>query len=349
LRACLRHKTGLSKFRAERKGFSSIVGAIFMVIIVWILASGYFIYTLSQNTVYNDAIREKNLLESNALSENVQATNTTYVVNANDKVNVSTSITNIGSLSVQFITLWAYASNDTPYTGYNSAQLSNVNVQGGANLRLSVNVTVGGLRPTNAYNFASWLITGRGNVVPVEIAPPPEPEPEHLPISATGFFSLDWFYLKYTAKIHLTPSDAAVISKQNEYVAFYINVTNNGDEAMTIKSTSLIMLLIEWQEPLFYIVRNVSYSGTPTITKYDDATPIIIGSHQSQILTFAAKSTAQPTTWAWGDHNHVPVGIDSGSTPEGAIVMTALVYTMQSQPTKTYAQSLSFRALVLGP
>jgi hypothetical protein len=317
-----------------------------MVLIVWILASGYFMYTLSQNTVYNEAIREKNLLESNALSENVQATNTTYVVNGNDKVNVSTSITNAGPLSAQFITLWAYASNLT-YTGYNSTQLlPNVNVQGGATIPLSVNVTIQGLRQGSAYNFASWLITGRGNVVPVEIAPPPESE--HLPISATGFFSLDWFYLKYTARYHSTPSDAAVISKSYRYVAFYINVTNNGDEAMVIKSTSLIMLLIEWQEPLFYIVRDLSYSGTPTITtKYDDATPIIIASHQSQILTFAAKSTAQPTTWAWG--SSLPVGIDSGSTPEGAIVMTALVYTMQSQPTKTYAQSLSFRGLVLGP
>jgi hypothetical protein len=314
-----------------------------MVIIVWILVSGYFIYTLSQNTVYNDAIREKNLLESNALSENVQVANTTYVVNGNDKVNVSTSITNIGSLSVQFTTLWAYASNAT-YTGYNFTQLSNVNVQGGAIIPLSVNVTIQGLRQGSAYSFASWLITGRGNVVPVEIAPPPESE--HLPISATGFFSLDWFYLKYTARYYLTPSDAAVISKSYRYVALYINVTNNGDEAMTIKSTSLIMLLIEWQEPLFYIVRNVSYSGTPTITAYNDGNPIIINSHQSYILTFAAEFAAVGT-WAWG--SSLPQGINSGADPEGAIVMTALVYTMQSQPTKIYAQSLSFRGLVLGP
>ena len=345
MRTRLWHRTRRNRLAAGRKGFSSIVGAIFMVLIVWILASSYFIYTLSQNTVYNDAIREKNLLESNVLSENVQVANTTYVVNGNDKVNVSTSITNIGSLSVQFTTLWAYASNAT-YTGYNFTQLSNVNVQGGAIIPLSVNMTIQGLRQGSAYSFASWLITGRGNVVPVEIAPPPEPEPEHLPISTTGFFSLDWFYLKYTARYNPTPSDATVISKSYRYVAFYINVTNNGDEAMMIKSTSLIMLLIEWQEPLFYIVRGLSYSGTPTITAYDDGNPIIIDSHQSYILTFAAKSAAVGT-WAWG--GSLPVGISSGSTPEGGIVMTALVYTMQSQPTKTYAQSLSFRALVLGP
>jgi len=134
-----------------------------------ILASTYFIWTLSQNTVYNDAIREKNQLESDVLSENVQVTNTTYVVNGNDNINVSTNINNIGSLSVQFTTLWAYASNAT-YANYHITNLSNVNVQGGANLFLSVNVTVGGLCPGSAYSFASWLITGRGNVVPLQKA-----------------------------------------------------------------------------------------------------------------------------------------------------------------------------------
>jgi hypothetical protein len=103
------------------------------------------------------------------------------------------------------------------------------------------------------------------------------------------------------------------------------------------------MLLIEWQEPLFYIVTSLNYSRSPpTITAYNDAYPITIDPHQSHILTFAAEFAAVGT-WAWG----YSWGI-SGNTPEGAIVMTALVYTMESQPTKIYAQALSFRALVLG-
>lgn len=169
MRTRLWHKTRLSRFRAERKGFSSIIGAIFMVIIVWILASGYFMYTLSENTVYNDAIRQKNMLESNALSESLQVINTTYVVSAANKVNVSASVTNMGSLSVQFGTLWAYASNST-YTGYGYSQLSNVNVYGGSTLSFSSNVTVQGLSGTSAYSFSSWLITARGNVVPLQKA-----------------------------------------------------------------------------------------------------------------------------------------------------------------------------------
>jgi hypothetical protein len=294
--------------------------------------------------MYNQVVKDINQKNADKFNENIVASNANYSVPSPNKVKVDAKVTNAGSVSSQIINLWVI---DSTIQRYNNTIVS-LNLNPGDFLYLigskGINVTIVGA--SSADSFVAWFITGRGNVVPVETAPPPEPEPEHLPIGATGFFSLDWFYLKYTARYHTTPSDAGVISKSYRYVAFYINVTNNGDEAMTIKSTCLVMLLIEWQEPLFYIVRSLSYSGTPTITAYNDGNPITIGSHQSQILTFAAKSTAV-TTWAWG--SSLPVGIESGSTPEGGVVMTALVYTMQSQPTKTYAQSLSFRALVLGP
>jgi len=151
----------------DSKGFSSVIGTVFMVLVTMFLSTSVFLWTLSQNTLYNEAIREKNQLESAVLSENVQVTNTTYVVNRNDNVIVSTAITNPSSLSVQFTTLWVHASNTT-YTGYNFTQLSNVNIQGGAYLRLSFNMIVSGLRLGGAYSFASWLITGRGNVVPLQ-------------------------------------------------------------------------------------------------------------------------------------------------------------------------------------
>ena len=155
------------KLTANSKGFSSVIGTTFMVLVMMFLSTSVFMWTLSQNTLYNEAIREKNQLESDVLSENVQVTNTTYVVTGNDRVQILAAITNPSSLSVQFTTLWVYASNAT-YTGYNFTKLSNVNVQGGAYLSRSFDMIVGGLRSTGAYSFASWLITGRGNVVPLQ-------------------------------------------------------------------------------------------------------------------------------------------------------------------------------------
>jgi hypothetical protein len=205
-----------------------------MVLIVWILASSYFIWTLSENTRYNDAIREKNQLESNVLSENVQITNTTYFVNGNDNVQISTAITNPSSLSVQFTTLWVYASNATPYTGYNFTQLSNVNVKGGANLTLNFNMIVGGLRSTGAYSFASWLITGRGNVVPLQkstssniVTSQTTQGIGSLMMSFTNFFyykvilNQGSYYLDFSSQ-----ASGYLVNKNDAPIAFMVTLTN---------------------------------------------------------------------------------------------------------------------------
>lgn len=111
------------------------------------------------------------------------------------------------------------------------------------------------------------------------------------------------------------------------------------------------MLLIDWQEPLFYIVEGVRY-GPTSIIQYDGYDPITVGPHESVGMTFAAGYPGG-TSWEWGNsrwpysQGGLPIGIWEGDTPEGAIVMTALVFTMESEPDKIYAQSLPFQALVL--
>lgn len=285
MRTHLWRKTGLGKFRAERKGFSSIVGAIFMVIIVWILATGYFMYTLSENTVYNEAIREKNLLELNALSESVQVTNTTYVFPDYYQVNISASVTNIGSLSVQFKTLWAYASSAN-YTGYNFTQLSNVNVRGGATLSLSRNVTISALSPGISYSFASWLITGRGNVVPLQKAILPY---TNIVSSNTtqGIGSLmmdfqNFTYYNVTGSGQLTPfpngASGYSVSAGGQNIAFRVVLTNIDQQQRTINlSSNSVFFSIFPITPLqvrgsYWYIVNVNATGFISSTY----TPVIL-------------------------------------------------------------------------
>ena len=45
----------------NKRGMSSVVGAMFMILIIGVIASGYFMFTLAQNTTYNDAMRSNNL------------------------------------------------------------------------------------------------------------------------------------------------------------------------------------------------------------------------------------------------------------------------------------------------
>ena len=153
-----------SKFRINKRGFSSIVGAIFMVLIVMSLAYAYFFFTLSQNTTYNQAVRETNEYNIARMSESVQAINTVYQVQSNGIVTVTVNVQNIGSSTVQFTTLWVYVSEDN-WNNYGFVKEMGVTLQAGETLNQVFNVPVTGVTPTGTYNFAAWFITSKGNTV----------------------------------------------------------------------------------------------------------------------------------------------------------------------------------------
>jgi len=153
---------------AGKKGFSSVVGAVFMVLIMMVLASSYFVYSLSQNNVYNNAVAQKNQLNVDRLSESAEVINTTYTPYTNGKVTVYAQIKNIGASSIQFLTVWLKVYNAS-WTNYNHSNLTDANVQGGSTFTLPpLNLTVSGFNSNFTYSFASWLITARGNVVPLQ-------------------------------------------------------------------------------------------------------------------------------------------------------------------------------------
>lgn len=155
------------KVRGRSRGFSSIVGGIFMVLMAFVIASSYFLWTLSQNTIYFAAVRDKNQFEADRLSENMKVNTTSYAVNTNGSVTVLATLQNTGASSIQLKTVWVYVSNST-WTNYNFSALSNTNVQSGTNFTLSAVLSVSGVNATASYNFASWLITARGNVVTLQ-------------------------------------------------------------------------------------------------------------------------------------------------------------------------------------
>jgi hypothetical protein len=260
-----------------------------MTVIVWILASSYFVWTLSQNTVYNDAVRERNQLESDILSENVKVTNTTYSVNAVDNINVSAIISNIGSSGVQFLTLWVHASNSTPtsYSGCNFTKLSNVNIQGGASLYLNAIVAIAGLSPNSTYSLAAWLITGRGNVVPLQ-----ESTSSNIIVSQTtqgigalmmDFENFTYYTVKGGNQLDPFPSGSSgyAVSSGGGNIAFRLILTNLDQQkrSITLISNSVFFSIFptspqQVRGSYWYIVNVngagvISSSYTPVILPYN--------------------------------------------------------------------------------
>jgi len=168
LSALFRLRKTRRRLVSDSKGFSSIVGAIFAVLVMISLISTVFVWSLSQNTLYNNTATQTRQADLDRSNEKTVVLNTTYTPYNNSNVNVYAQIQNIGSSSIQFITVWLYVSNSTPWTNYNFSSLANASVQGGSIFTLNVNLTATGVNPNSTYSISSWLITARGNTVALQ-------------------------------------------------------------------------------------------------------------------------------------------------------------------------------------
>ena len=108
----------------------------------------------------------------------------------------------------------------------------------------------------------------------------------------------------------------------------------------------MLMLLIPYIEPIFYIVDDVTYtSGDPFITAYDNVDPIVVAPHETVTLTFASK-TYNSTEWTWVT-NGQSLFNPSDNYDVGAIAMVGLFFSMESSPDTVHGQALNFQALII--
>jgi archaellum component FlaF (FlaF/FlaG flagellin family) len=285
------HRTRRSRLATGRKGFSSIIGAIFMVLIVWILASSYFIYTLSQNTIYNEAVRARNQEEADRRNENVVALSGNYSV-LGSEVTVNVVLKNVGSVTVQIINLWVLDS-DPSNRKYTHKSL-NLNLKPGDVLNLvgssGLKVTIPGADPS--HNFTSWFVTAKGNTIPLE--------KEQGVIVAQlaqgiGSIAIDFYTFRY-----FTYNDSKLWNYPDGYpnftvpyspdIAFGVYLTNLDPQKQTIVLNKFSQLWIYFPKspgtnPQWYVV-NVALDGSVNSTY----TNISLGYGESKLLIFASST-----------------------------------------------------------
>ena len=239
----LLHKK-IFKKKMNNRGFSSVVGAVFMVLIMVTLASGFYTFTLSENTTYNQAIREKNQLEISRLNENIHLFDTAYTT-FEGGVTVSVKIQNTGALDGQLITLWVYANEESSgWSNFNYSKISSLTIQGGESLPIqNFNVPIQGISMAGRYNYSSWFVTSRGNIVAL-------PLPTMGIISAQiaqgiGSISMDFksyrSYIVNASNYLGTPNPSFTFSRTT-YTAFSIKVTNLDPSGMALNLTYNSML-----------------------------------------------------------------------------------------------------------
>lgn len=138
-----------------------------MILIVWTVASAFLFFTLNQNTSYNEAARDRNELDIARMSENIQALNTSYLVNSNGFVTVKAKMQNIGSSAIKLVNLWVHVVENpggSNLDGYNFNPID-ITLQAGRSLEQDFIVPVTGVSTSGSYAYSAWFITSKGNTI----------------------------------------------------------------------------------------------------------------------------------------------------------------------------------------
>jgi len=155
-----RFKKTRRKLIANSRGFSSIVGAVFAVLVMISLMSTVFVWSLSQNTLYNNTVTQTRQADLDRSNEKVLANVTCSRVDSST-VSVNGTVENDGPLSAQIVTLWALDANTTTY-GFKSL---NITLKPGNITTLSGPTYNVPLANSAGDSLSCWFITGRGNPI----------------------------------------------------------------------------------------------------------------------------------------------------------------------------------------
>jgi hypothetical protein len=283
---------------ANSKGFSSVIGTTFMVLVMMFLGTSVFLWTLSQNTIYNEAVRARNLEEADRIDEHIVALNGNYTV-LGDQVTVKAVLKNTGSVAVQIINLWVLDTDPTNRRYANKSLDLKLNPGNVLNLGDSSNatVTLPGADPNHV--FVSWFVTARGNTVPLEQMQ--EIEQEDVIVAQVaqgiGYLAMDFDAFKvyeyaseYQLKDFPNGTGGYIVTAANQ-VVFGCKLTNydpsGKNRSLTLSKDSLIWMYFPAQgKQVYWYIVNVDATGSvqPAYTE------TVLGYGETGYVYFASKS-----------------------------------------------------------
>ena len=344
----------LRRFLKDSKGISTAIGTVLLVVAMFVIASNVFLFTISQNTLYSQAVMESQQTDADRFNEKIIASDGNYTI-AGNQVTVEAKLTNAGPVAAQIINLWVF---DTTNPKYNST-VTSVNIGSGVSETVSVVVTIVGADPS--HNFVSWFVTARGNTVPIT-AYEPEIEPgtggELLGGPFLLTFSNDAF--QYTSNNNPTsPLPAFEIDNDRTNILFWIKFNNRADRGIQISKLSFFLVEVREltaegvpgtmeYERYFHVVGPTSTSSA--IVAYNPDYMQTIPSKGGITLKFGAR-TVGGTSFLSGEPLHGSSTDDNWSN----LLWTFLVVFWRYEPTPeepvppTFGQTITYVAILSTP
>ena len=336
----LSHKKKIGKLIADSKGFSAVIGTVFMVLVMMFLSTSVFLWTLSQNTLYNQELKEKNQVELDRLNERVTAFGVNYT-GSSGTISVQVALENNGASAVQITTLWVMDATVKKY-GFNDTL--DLNLKPGNKTYLTgenaVDVNIADANATDTLN--SWFVTTRGNTVPLE-------EEQSIIVAqlaqGIGSMALDFYafrYFEYESATKLKNYPTGIrsfnVPGSGTPIAFGAVLTNLDPrkESVTFDLYSNIWLMFPGapgQVPQWYIV-NVASDGTIAASY----SPISLAYGQTKVVIFASSKVVA------GAGSFSDSSISSSITPNPCAVNLLLLGMIG---TRDYGQNIPFVSLYI--
>jgi len=148
-------------WNGRSKGISTVLGTVFLTLVIFAISTNVFLWTLSRNAEYTLAVKEENQKNIDQLNEYVIASGTNYSVSG-DGITVKVTITNAGPVAAQMINLWVFDTTQQKYTN----EPVDVSLNPGQASNRIFTVTISGANVS--HDFVSWFVTARGNTVPLQ-------------------------------------------------------------------------------------------------------------------------------------------------------------------------------------
>jgi len=268
-------------WNGRSKGISTVLGTVFLTLVIFAISTNVFIWTLSRNAEYTLAVKEENQKTADRINEYVAASGANYSVSG-DEIRIKVTLTNAGPVAAQMINLWVFDTTQQKYTN----EPVDLSLNPGQSLDLSgvssLVVTIPGAN--GSHNFVGWFVTARGNTVPLVQETGIIIAQVSQGIGSIGMEFADFRYynVSQVGESHiLTPYPSGkegytIPSGKGNDIAFRVCLTNFDESKEEIKllSGSVLWMLFPISPPsqprgaMWYIV-NVYDNGTiaPTFTE----------------------------------------------------------------------------------
>jgi hypothetical protein len=157
----------------NRKGFSTLIATIFMVLILLFFYFNVATFALNRNTDFQDVVSRSQQLDADRNAEHVTTLRGSSTPGGlgPGQLRFSCQFINDGSVSIQMVRVWVQdyqASGQVTISSFSlSSQQMQIVLEPGIRVTKNIDVTIPGSRSSDS--FSLWFITSRGNVVSILI------------------------------------------------------------------------------------------------------------------------------------------------------------------------------------